>query len=131
MNCDLKLEHDPAGWRHTCVRCGWSRVFPSMMLTLRRTCRDPGPSTPRKVWNFSLAVVRHLADGAELVSDEVIAENYAKCTAPCRYFAFGICTHHACGCTVTDVRNYASKLAWRSEHCPIGEWDNRGRDRAE
>lgn len=97
----------------------------------------PVPSAVRRALNFRRAVARRLkaeaAAAAGLAGGEeaglrtpaeiraIFAEHCAQC--PGGYFDGEICRHRDCGCNVTDdTEAKLNKLAWRSEHCPIGQW---------
>lgn len=75
------------------------------------------PSLPQRAVNLSRAIVRHVADGCQRVSDEVQAERMAVCQQCDQYRASDqTCSHKRCGCGVQK------KTAWRSERCPLGKW---------
>lgn len=75
------------------------------------------PGLFARSWNFTRAVVRHMADGAALVPDDEYAARLGAC-GRCRLLdpERRVCRHPACGCFV-DV-----KASWRSESCPAKRW---------
>ena len=92
------------------------------------TAISGAPSAPRKLANFTLAAITHFAAGAPTCSQEEIDARYNTCRACELYLPdkdnpeVGTCTHKKCGCQVTRVQGFVSKLAWRDQDCPIGKW---------
>lgn len=80
------------------------------------------PPLAKRVWNFTVAIAKHVRDGAVLVTAEEQAGRLAICQA-CPLLKDEVCTSPACGCVIDGGRTkYWNKLAWRSETCPEGKW---------
>lgn len=80
------------------------------------------PSPLRAAYNFSLAAIKHAADGGRLATDEAIHRRLETChTCPSMRFNGKICEHLNCGCSIQE-KKFLSKLAWASEACPDGHW---------
>lgn len=75
------------------------------------------PGLIRKAANFSVAVVRHAADGGRNVTDEVRLARLIVC-ADCPAFDPNkiACRERKCGCRLK------TKASWRSEKCPLDKW---------
>ena len=80
-----------------------------------------GPSEVKKIYNFTMAAIKHVAKGIPTCSEEQIKERMSVCER-CPYFSGLICTHSACGCNVNNKRKFLNKLAWADQECPDGRW---------
>lgn len=85
---------------------------------------DPMPtrSAPgflEKVKNFATAAAGHVAAGMPMASDEDIIRRHDICLA-CEHLVDNACTQ--CGCPVSRVAGYVSKLSWADQECPVGKW---------
>ena len=127
-------EPDVRGWRVVCcAQCGF-RLNPTPSPLSRIVgecprCRNKNePTPPRKLLNFSLASIKHVAAGAPTCTQEQIDERIVVCYACPLYVPtkdnpeVGHCSHEKCGCTVTREQKFISKLAWRDQECPLGKW---------
>lgn len=83
---------------------------------LRRT---DAPSFIEKVKNFASAATGHIAAGMPMATDEEIIRRHDICLG-CEHLQDNACTQ--CGCPVSRVRGYVSKLSWADSECPIGKW---------
>lgn len=77
------------------------------------------PGFLAKVKNFAAAAAGHVAAGMPMASDEEIIRRHDICLT-CEHLQNGACTH--CGCPISRVAGYVSKLSWANEECPIGKW---------
>lgn len=75
-----------------------------------------------RMGNFGVAVVRHLADGGQQRTPQEIARIFEQHCRRCPHFDGQRCTHAHCGCQVAANVQWLNKIAWASEHCPIGKW---------
>lgn len=123
MDCDF----DNAAL--TCQRCG----FVARSRDTRRNCSQFVPAVPeiplyRRLANFSLAAIQHVASGLPTCSQAEIDARYAVCRGCDLYRPnannpdIGRCMHEACGCTISSEAGYVRKLAWRDQACPLDKW---------
>jgi hypothetical protein len=77
------------------------------------------PGFLEKVKNFAAAATGHVAAGMPMASDEEIIRRHDICLG-CEHLQDNACTQ--CGCPVSRVRGYVSKLSWADSECPIGKW---------
>lgn len=85
-------------------------------------CRSLRPKTAgfyKRVKNFAAAAVSHVAAGMPMASDEDIVRRHDICLA-CERLIDGACAD--CGCPVSRVRSFISKLSWADQECPRGKW---------
>jgi hypothetical protein len=116
-SCDSPKMLTPALFNpcRTCARCPYTDHEPAAAPA------EP-PSLARRALNFATALARHAGDGfakREQTEIDAILENHCK---PCEFFNGTRCTHASCGCNISGERKFLNKLAWASEHCPIGKW---------
>jgi hypothetical protein len=71
------------------------------------------------VRNFASAAVSHVAAGMPLCSDEEIIRRHDICLT-CEHLKDDAC--NLCGCPVSRVAGYVSKLSWADQECPAGKW---------
>lgn len=81
--------------------------------------RTDAPSFLTKVRNFASATVQHVAAGMPMASDEEIIRRHDICLS-CEHLKDGAC--NLCGCPVSRVAGYVSKLSWADQSCPAGKW---------
>lgn len=79
--------------------------------------RNEEPSLLSKAANVGKAVVKHVANGRKVTTDEVYAArldicNHCESLDPKRR----VCQEKSCGCFVDR------KARWASENCPRGKW---------
>lgn len=107
-----------------CVVCGHT----SSVVGLIRECgfspapdltRIDSPSFLTKVKNFASATVQHVAAGMPMASDEEIIRRHDICLG-CEHMQNDAC--NLCGCPVSRVAGYVSKLSWADQECPAGKW---------
>ena len=82
----------------------------------------PSRSAPgflEKLRNFATAAAGHVAAGMPMATDDEIIRRHDICLA-CEYLVDNACTQ--CGCPVSRVKGYVSKLSWADQECPIGKW---------
>ena len=58
-------------------------------------------------------------NGYELCSDNQIIQRHNICMG-CEFYHNQMCSK--CGCSVTNLKTYANKLASKNSECPIGKW---------
>ena len=71
----------------------------------------------QKAANFAVAAAGHIAAGAPMASEEEIASRYAICSQ-CEFLVNDSCAK--CGCGISRIRGYVSKLSWADQECPVG-----------
>jgi len=113
-----------------CKRCGAS----VSSYAVQRNCRPEATPTPpavpgldrsdapsflAKVRNFASAAVSHVAAGMPMASDAEIIRRHDICLA-CKHLVNDACK--LCGCPVSRVSGYVSKLSWADQECPAGKW---------
>jgi hypothetical protein len=77
------------------------------------------PGFLEKVKNFAVAATGHVAAGMPMASDEEIIRRHDICLG-CEHLQDNACTQ--CGCPISRVRGYVSKLSWADSECPAGKW---------
>ena len=106
-----------------CVHCG--AVVEAGLL---RACGvEPTPSPlcresvgfVEKVKNLAVAAAQHVVAGMPMASDAEIIRRHDICLA-CEHLQNDAC--NLCGCPVSRVAGYVSKLSWADQECPIGKW---------
>ena len=81
--------------------------------------RTDAPSFLERVRNFAAATVQHVAAGMPMASDEEIIRRHDICLT-CKHLQNDAC--NLCGCPVSRVAGYVSKLSWADQSCPAGKW---------
>jgi hypothetical protein len=106
-----------------CIVCGAPKINP---IQLCGSWSHPEPSqfpggVPflEKAKNFAAATVQHVAAGMPMASDEEIVRRHDICLT-CEHLQDGAC--NLCGCPVSRVAGYVSKLSWADQECPAGKW---------
>lgn len=79
-----------------------------------------------RVWNFSVASITHLLKACPTCDDAEINRRHAICK-DCQLYVkksdnVGYCSHAKCGCSISNMDGFISKLAWADQHCPIKKW---------
>lgn len=77
------------------------------------------PGFLEKVKNFAVATAQHVAAGMPMASDEEIIRRHDICLQ-CEHLKDNACS--LCGCPVSRVAGYVSKLSWADQSCPAGKW---------
>jgi hypothetical protein len=72
-----------------------------------------------KVKNFATAAAQHVAAGMPMASDAEIIRRHDICLT-CEHLQNDAC--NLCGCPVSRVAGYVSKLSWADQECPAGKW---------
>jgi len=88
----------------------------------------PARSAPgfiEKVRNFAAAAAGHVAAGMPMASDEEVVRRHDICLG-CEFLHDNACVK--CGCPVSRVRGYVSKLSWADQECPEGKWGKETRN---
>lgn len=96
--------------------CGGEQHRPQPAPDLTRT---DAPSFLTKVRNFASAAVQHVAAGMPMASDAEIIRRHDICLG-CEHLQNDAC--NLCGCPVSRVAGYVSKLSWADQECPAGKW---------
>jgi len=81
--------------------------------------RTDAPSFLIKVKNFAAATVQHVAAGMPICDDSEIMRRHDICLQ-CEHFKDNACS--LCGCPLSRVAGYVSKLSWADQECPVGKW---------
>ncbi len=81
--------------------------------------RHDAPSFLTKVKNFASAAAQHVAAGMPMASDDEIIRRHDICLT-CEHLQNNAC--QLCGCPVSRVAGYVSKLSWADQECPAGKW---------
>jgi hypothetical protein len=115
--CDL-CQHPlpPAGVVRSCGGLLHRLAEPQPVPDL---ARHDAPSFLEKVRNFASAAVSHVAAGMPMASDEEIIRRHDICLT-CEHLQNDAC--QLCGCPVSRVAGYVSKLSWADQTCPAGKW---------
>jgi len=77
------------------------------------------PGFLEKVKNFASAAAQHVAAGMPMASDDEIIRRHDICLG-CEHLQNDAC--NLCGCPVSRVAGYVSKLSWADQECPAGKW---------
>lgn len=103
------------GHRRTCRTSdpGHPDHIPGMREKLIRMTEGSFPPLATQAANLAGAVVRFVASGGEMATEEEKARRLAICH-DCDRFEAGRCRE--CGCRLV------AKIAMASEHCPVGKW---------
>ena len=123
------------------ANCIFREVSQGVFSCVRETCKNKnmtppngkpfqalctGVSDAQRLFNFTKAAIMHLLRAAPTCSDEEITARHSICVTCPLYVKkterVGYCSHKSCGCTVTDIRGFISKLAWSDQHCPLWKW---------
>lgn len=84
------------------------------------------PPLVNKLINFSIATIKHIANGMPTCTQEEIDERLVICKQCPLYKAYtehtGVCTHENCGCNIKDMQTFLNKLAWKDQKCPENKW---------
>lgn len=103
--------------------CGSPRSCPAPSRLISEPAPDlartDAPSFLEKVRNFASATVQHVAAGMPMASDEEIIRRHDICLT-CEHLQNDAC--NLCGCPVSRVAGYVSKLSWADQSCPAGKW---------
>ncbi|HEY0981131.1 hypothetical protein [Schlesneria sp.] len=76
-----------------------------------------GPGMLQRVWNFTQAVTRHVANAAREVDDTTRETRLSICReCPVCETDRMVCRHTSCGCFLPV------KARWESEGCPLEKW---------
>jgi hypothetical protein len=127
--CKFSTVKLPDGrYKHECMRvtCTLGPDITDKERPAFRNCNGVPDAT--RVFNFTLAAISHLAQGCPTCTQEEIDARLVVCKK-CELYkkineSVGYCTHKSCGCSITDIRGYVNKLAWKDQHCPILKWPN-------
>jgi hypothetical protein len=81
--------------------------------------RTDAPGFLNKVKNFAAAAASHVVAGMPMASDADIIKRHDICLQ-CEHFRDNACS--LCGCPLSRVAGYVSKLSWADQECPAGKW---------
>lgn len=105
-----------------CPKCDNGFNVAKVVYPVHCACgfKDVGdlPSTMVKLARFTVAAVKHIANGAPTASDELIEERLNICKG-CEFYTGYSC--RKCGCTINS-KKLVSKVAWEDSKCPVGKW---------
>tara|TARA_B100000085_G_scaffold13554_1_gene11619 strand:+ start:267 stop:641 length:375 start_codon:yes stop_codon:yes gene_type:complete len=114
------------GYDFKCKNCGIVLSFedyqlnePVYVCNMSIKKNQSFPSFIKKIRNFALATIKHIATGAKMCDDKTIQKRYEICQS-CSNFTNNSCS--LCGCHLTRNKRFISKLAWKDQKCPINKW---------
>lgn len=127
MRCRfVEVARDSDGMRrHVCAVCKLPLSAPFPPERCHRSCNGetPGksqrPGVLQRFRNLRSAYARWAAAGKPQRSAEEIGALLVICQG-CEHFRDGACT--LCGCPINRRKRWGNKLAWATEHCPVGKW---------
>lgn len=133
--CSLKImsqQEDARGTRYQveCENCGLRRWVRDMNIKIKCRAKKPPalekkePTILEKAVNYAASTVKHIANGAELRTQEEIDAIYKICEG-CEFFKAKKSGFKCgkCGCSLnTNSSHVNNKLARRTDSCPIGKW---------
>lgn len=113
----------------TCLKCGDIAKRPTRRQCGKASERPPKiPPLHRRLKNFSTALIAHELAGSPTCTQEQVDARHSICIG-CEIYlpdkdnpAIGHCCHETCGCPITQLGRYVSKLAWADQACPLGKW---------
>lgn len=86
------------------------------------------PPLWRRLANFSRASIIHAVHLFPTCDEEEIDRRFGICQQ-CPLFLrhqinpqIGACSHKDCGCSITGLPRFISKLGWLDQHCPLRKW---------
>ena len=106
-------------WTIDVEHSAYPRIRRRPEITAPDLARTDAPSFLTKVKNFASAAVQHVAAGMPMASDEEIIRRHDICLT-CEHLQNDAC--NLCGCPVSRVAGYVSKLSWADQSCPAGKW---------
>jgi hypothetical protein len=77
------------------------------------------PTFASKAVAFFSAAAQHVAAGMPMATDAEIVRRHDICLK-CEHLQHDAC--NLCGCPVSRVAGYVSKLSWADQECPAGKW---------
>ena len=113
-------------FKHECLRATCT-LGPDITAHERPPFRNcNGIAETKRVFNFTVAAISHVMHGCPTCTQEQIDARITICKKCILYKKvndnIGYCTHKECGCSITDMRGFFSKLAWADQHCPLQKW---------
>lgn len=128
MNCVFKITPLHNGkFLYKCKRptCPNEMTLDKNDPKMRRECK--GLQQSKRVFNFTVAAIKHVLRCAPTCTQEEIDARLAVCHK-CPLFVkhktnpdIGYCSHKDCGCPL-NPKGFLSKLAWADQICPIKRW---------
>lgn len=121
--------------KYKCIICGHEVKSKKHPLFIIRACDRPIsieqaekendvkiPSMVKRLGNFGIAYLRHIATGNVPADDMLIDERLLICQKDTLWYKDGICMK--CGCNVNRLRadEGLNKLAWKDSKCPLNYW---------
>ena len=150
--CNMETTKHGTNYRHICKRCGKRHVNGNPTYytpcKIQDTSNDIEPAPPKpvlpkippvelqaldgpnilaKAVHFTQAIMRHVAGGMNLCSEEQIQKRSEICFG-CEFFRknpdgeSGVCAHLGCGCNINLRPEMLNKLAMPTEKCPMDKW---------
>lgn len=149
--CDMSTTQHGTNFRHICNRCGKIHVNKNptyyMPCNIQDTSNDVVPAPPpvlhkpqpvippvaegpnilQKAAHFTKAIMKHVAGGMNLCTEEQIQKRSEICFG-CEFFRknpdgeSGVCAHMGCGCNINLRPEMLNKLAMPTEKCPMDKW---------
>lgn len=125
MKCDF-VTFD--GMHFKCKYCGIELIFSEYQYSapvyicnrsIAKNSNETFRGFIQKIKNFTLATIKHIANGAPMCDEQTIEKRYNICLK-CEHFNKNACS--LCGCPLKRHKAYISKLAWSDQKCPIDKW---------
>ncbi len=112
-----------------CLVCGevpQAKCFASSGLEPLRALKpsisaltDQSPDLFSRLMSFAHAAASHVAAGMPMCDKAEIIRRHDICLA-CAHLVNNACS--LCGCGVSRVPGFVSKLSWADQECPAGKW---------
>lgn len=110
-----------------CTNCGIQihsdtiQIEPPKFICSKPLKRVEGQevSFVQKLKNFAKATAEHVANGLPMCSEDEIIRRHNICLG-CEFFKDDTCSK--CGCPLVRTKQFASKLSWADQECPVGKW---------
>lgn len=99
----------------------------SQDIEVKQVTVDSGPNIIQKAAHFTKAIMKHVAGGMNLCTEEQIQKRSEICFG-CEFFRknpdgeSGVCAHMGCGCNINLRPEMLNKLAMPTEKCPMDKW---------
>ena len=117
--CKLNWDEDKQAWR--CEACGSVYHLPKTQESIFAECR--AASLPKKVANYTKAIITHLATGMENRTDEEVIQRLVICKQ-CDHFDIPGSFCKLCGCHCNMNKSaFTNKIRMKSQACPMHKWD--------
>ena len=118
-NCKFTFDEEKQLW--VCSVCGRT-VKASKKAIIHADCAEKPPLITQAI-NYTKAVVKHIATGAETRTDKEVEERLNMCK-DCNYYNSEKQFCRLCGCNCNLHKSpFVNKLRMKSQKCPRGKWE--------